>query len=316
MTAASAKADATMRHPSTMSIAELKAELMEMNDPSFMLDGRCELESAIEAARRRLQESSPPSGEPSAALGASAPRQTLLEEGGSDDAPLTPHQIGARYERQGSKNEEGEKLEETGDEEAPLPPDLVHGEDGIKSAGAEYQGRNVPRPSSDGNQLPTISDNQSRSRISQHQRTAVRTTTIRPPTPPRPNETGDDVVNAQPRPPPTLEATLVQGAEATLIEPVHAIAIQVEDDESSDGSVQLLLPWWKKYQRFIWGTLGLLVAGLAIAVVAITLRPNENAAASSVSSTSPTFSPLEVSEVPIWWCTSAVINNNTTSTLR
>ena len=63
--------------------------------------------------------------EPSASDVAAAsitPPQTLELPSGGDDAPLTPHQIAARYERQGSKNEPEEKTEEAGDDEAPLPP--------------------------------------------------------------------------------------------------------------------------------------------------------------------------------------------------
>ena len=48
--------------------------------------------------------------------------QTLELPSGGDDAPLTPHQIAARYERQGSKNEAEKKTVEAGDDEAPLPP--------------------------------------------------------------------------------------------------------------------------------------------------------------------------------------------------
>ena len=55
-------------------------------------------------------------------VAASTAPQTLELPSGSDDAPLTPHQIAARYERQGSKNEAEEKAEEAGDDEAPLPP--------------------------------------------------------------------------------------------------------------------------------------------------------------------------------------------------
>ena len=62
--------------------------------------------------------------EPSSSVGAAATTAppTLEIPSGSDDAPLTPHQIAARYERQGVKTEPEEKTELADDEEAPLPP--------------------------------------------------------------------------------------------------------------------------------------------------------------------------------------------------
>jgi len=62
--------------------------------------------------------------EPSSDVAAASitPPQTLELPCGGDDDPLTPHQIAARYERRGSKNEPEGKTEEAGDDEAPLPP--------------------------------------------------------------------------------------------------------------------------------------------------------------------------------------------------
>ena len=68
------------------------------------------------------QAAAPEPSAPDVAASAITPPQTLEIPSGGDDAPLTPHQIAARYERQGSKNEAEKKTEEAGDDEAPLPP--------------------------------------------------------------------------------------------------------------------------------------------------------------------------------------------------
>ena len=83
----------------------------------------------------------------------------------------------------------------------------------------------------------------------------------------RPHSLRDDDTSMPP-PSATLEATLVQGAEATLIEPVHAIPIRIT--------------WWKKYQRYIVGGMCLLLIGLAV-VVGVSLGSDASP---------PSFSPL------------------------
>jgi hypothetical protein len=187
--------------------------------------------------------------------------------------PATPAQIGAACEAIVDEEEGIDALKNKGggpeliDEESPMPPFQVESdidasksrETMLPSDGVEDAGDRLPQntDATTSTATPTVNQGQPVPRRSRYLPYLVT----------RPYSLRDDDTSMPP-PSTTLEATLVQGAEATLIEPVHAVPIRIT--------------WWKKYQRYIVGGMCLLLIGLAV-VVGVSLGSDASP---------PSFSPL------------------------